>query len=82
MSLYCDHKATISIAHNSILHDKTMQIEVDRNFIKEKIQSGQICMPFLKTKDQLADLFTKRLGDPCFHKIVGKLGMSDTDIPA
>ncbi|CAH9115704.1 unnamed protein product, partial [Cuscuta europaea] len=34
MKLYCDNKATINIAHNPVLHDRTKHIEVDRHFIK------------------------------------------------
>lgn len=35
MSLYCDNKATISIAHNPIQHNRTKHIEMDCHFIKE-----------------------------------------------
>ena len=42
MVLYSDNKATISIAHNPVHHDKTKQEEVDRHFIKEKIKAAGI----------------------------------------
>lgn len=44
MKVYCDNKAAISIPHNLILHDGTKHIEVDKHFIKEKIESGLICL--------------------------------------
>ncbi|KAH9649138.1 hypothetical protein KPL70_025878 [Citrus sinensis] len=47
MKIYCDNKAAISIAHNPVLHDRTKHIEVDKHFIKEKIESGVICVPFV-----------------------------------
>lgn len=47
MSLYCDKKAAISIAHNPIQHDRTKHIEVDWHFLKEKLQIGLICTAFL-----------------------------------
>ena len=37
MILYCDNKAAINIAHNPIYHDWTKHVEVDRHFIKEKM---------------------------------------------
>jgi hypothetical protein len=37
MSLYYDNKATINIAHNPAQHDRTINIEIDRHFIKEKM---------------------------------------------
>ncbi|BBH03134.1 hypothetical protein Prudu_013918, partial [Prunus dulcis] len=39
MDLYCDNKATIAIAHNPVQHDRTKHVEVDRNFIKEKLDA-------------------------------------------
>ena len=49
IKLYCDNKSTISIAHNPIQHDKTKHIEIDRYFIKEKLEAWLICMSFVPT---------------------------------
>ncbi|RVW73428.1 Retrovirus-related Pol polyprotein from transposon RE1 [Vitis vinifera] len=38
MKLYCDNKSAINIAHNPIQHDRTKHIEIDRHFIKEKLE--------------------------------------------
>ena len=37
--LWCGNKSTINIANNSIQHDRTKHIEIDRFFIKEKLDS-------------------------------------------
>ena len=58
MKLYCDGKAAISIAHNRIQHDRTKHIEIDRHFIKEQIEVGEICLPFVPTTQQVADILT------------------------
>ena len=42
MRLYCDNKSAISIAHNPVQHDKTKHVEVDKYFIKEKLDKGMI----------------------------------------
>ena len=39
--------------------DKTKHVEVDKHFIKEKIEIGQIVTPFVSTKQQLADVYTR-----------------------
>ena len=37
-SVFCDNLVAISIAKNLIHHDKTKHVEIDRHFIKEKIE--------------------------------------------
>ena len=59
--MYCDNKAAIAIAHNPVLHDKTKHVEVDKPFIKEKIEKGLICMSYILTAEQIADVLTKGL---------------------
>ena len=72
MRLYCDNKSAISIAHNPVQHDRTKHIEVDRYFIKEKLDSGLICTPYVSTKGQLADILTKGLNKLFIEKIIGE----------
>ena len=80
--IYCDNKAAISIAHNPVLHDRTKHIEVDKHFIKEKIDAGVICIPYLPTTEQIADVLTKGLPKLQFNKLTDKLAMSDIFKPA
>ena len=75
MKLYCDNKSAISIIHNPVQHDTTKHVEVDRHFIKEKIESGLICTPYVPTNGQMADFLTKGLGSSIFRDITSKLGM-------
>ncbi|RVX16791.1 Retrovirus-related Pol polyprotein from transposon RE1 [Vitis vinifera] len=42
MKLYCDNKSAINIALNLIQHDRTKHIEIDRHFIKEKLEEGVV----------------------------------------
>ncbi|KAK8945162.1 hypothetical protein KSP39_PZI008022 [Platanthera zijinensis] len=79
--LYCDNKSAISIAHNPVQHDRTKHIEVDRHFIKENIERGIICTPFVPSNGQLADILTKGLSGNYFDRIVNKLGMFNITRP-
>ncbi|KAL5543170.1 hypothetical protein UlMin_010880 [Ulmus minor] len=64
MKLYYDNKTVINIAHNPVHHDKTKHVEIDRHFIKEKIESGEICIPLVTSGNQLANVLTKGLTQP------------------
>ncbi|KAJ7967937.1 Retrovirus-related Pol polyprotein from transposon TNT 1-94 [Quillaja saponaria] len=82
LMLYCDNIAAINIAHNPVQHDRTKHIEIDRHFIKEKLDSKLLCIPFVRSVNQLADVFTKGLGNCDFHPIVCKMGMRDIYAPS
>ena len=71
------NKSAINIAHNPIQHDKTKHIEIDRHFIKEKLEEGLVCMSYVPSGSQLADVLTKGLNSSNFHENVSKLGMED-----
>ena len=79
---YYDNKAAILIAHNPVLHDRTKHAEVDKHFIKEKIESGQICMTYVPKDEQVADILTKGLPRKQFEKLTSKLAMEDIFKPA
>jgi len=61
MRLYYNNKSTISITYNPVQHDRRKHVEVDRYFIKEKLDSGLICCSFVSSNDQLEDVLTKGL---------------------
>lgn len=77
MRLYCDNKSAINIAHNPIQHDQTKHIEMDRHFIKEKVESGLVCISYVPTGGQLEDVLTKGLSSGAFQDITSKLRMED-----
>jgi hypothetical protein len=49
LRLYFDNQATINIVRNHVQHDRTKHIEIDRHFIKEKIDEGALQVDFVKT---------------------------------
>ncbi|KAJ9688831.1 hypothetical protein PVL29_014468 [Vitis rotundifolia] len=82
MKVFYDNKVVIAIAHNLVLHDRTKHVEVDKHFIKEKLENGLIVMPYIPMLEQIADILTKGLPNKQFDDFVSKLAMNDIFKPA
>ncbi|RVW59121.1 Copia protein [Vitis vinifera] len=81
-SVEVEFRVVAHVAHNPILHDRTKHVEVDKHFIKEKIDNGLVCMTYIPTEEQVADVFTKGLHKRQFDFLVGKLALEDIFKPA
>jgi len=81
MSLACDNKSVISTAHNLVQHDRTKHVEIDRHFIKEKLDNGLIATEYIPSRLQLVDIFTKGLPTKQVEDLTCKLGMIDKHSP-
>ena len=74
--------AAISIAKNSVHHDRTKHVEIDRHFIKEKAKVGILSLIYTPTHLQVANVLTKALPRIKFEELTSKLGMIDIYSPA
>ncbi|KAI5332920.1 hypothetical protein L3X38_023049 [Prunus dulcis] len=82
MDLYCDNTSAIAIARNPVQHDRTKHVEVDRHFIKEKVDVEIVSFPFISFEYQLADVLKKAVSVTVFLNSLDKLGMRDIFTPA
>ena len=64
--LLCDNESAIKIAYNPVQHSKTKHIEIRHHFIRDHVKRGDIALSYVRTRDQLADIFTKPLDEERF----------------
>ncbi|CAL9012677.1 unnamed protein product [Prunus brigantina] len=81
MNLFCDNKAAIAIAQNPVQRDRTKHVEVDRHYIKQKLEAKVIQFPSIKSEDQLVDILTKVISSKAFHNSLDQLGIGDIYAP-
>jgi hypothetical protein len=82
MKLYYDNKVGIDISHNPVQHDRTKHIEVDRHFIKEKLDSCIISLPFVRSVEHVADILTKTVASKQFEEMLEKIEMTNIYVPS
>ena len=64
-----------------VQHDRTKHVEVDKIFIKEKLDLKIVELPKIKSKDQLVDILTNAVSYQAYSSFLGKLGMCDIYAP-
>ena len=57
--IYCDNMSTIAMTKNPVFHSRTKHIKLRHHFIRKLVQEEEIQLNFVKTNEQLADVFTK-----------------------
>nr|GEZ46881.1 hypothetical protein [Tanacetum cinerariifolium] len=73
--MYCDNKSAIGLCCNNVQHSRSKHIDIRYHFIKEQVENGVIELYFVNTEYQLANHFTKALGQDRIEFLTTKLGM-------
>ena len=71
----CDNISVISISKYPVQHSRTKNIDIRHHFLRDHAQKGDITLEFIRTEDQLIDIFTKPLNENQFVDIRRQLGV-------
>ncbi|PNX81433.1 retrovirus-related Pol polyprotein from transposon TNT 1-94 [Trifolium pratense] len=76
-----DNLSTVALAHNPILHSRTKHMELDIDFVRDKVISKQLIVQHVPAAEQLADPLTKPLSPCNFASIRHKLKLLSNPNP-
>ena len=73
--IFVDNKSALALAKNLVFHDRSKHIDTRYHFIRECIARKEVQLEFVKSQDQVADIFTKPLKHNTFYKLQALLRM-------
>jgi transposase InsO family protein len=71
--LFSDSAGAIAIVTNPGLRNKTKHVAVAYHYTQEQVQLGNVLITHVSGAENIADGFTKALGDKLFHKHFSKI---------
>jgi hypothetical protein len=81
IKLWCDSKLAISIANIPVQYDRTKHVEIDKFFIKEKLNSELLELSHVAIGNQVADCLTKEFSSIDLMRLCDKMGLMDIFCP-
>ena len=75
--IHCDNLSSIQLARNPVFHARTKHIEVHYHFVRERVLAGDIDLTYVRTDEQVADIFTKALGAEKLRRFRAMLGVQE-----
>ena len=75
--LLCDNESVVKLANNPVQHSHTKHIDIHHHFLRDHVAKNDISLEGVRTKDQLADIFTKPIDEAIFCRLRNELNVLD-----
>ena len=75
MVVYCDNSSAIDISKNPVQHSKTKHIEIRYHLIRDLVERKIVCLEYIPTERQNADIFTKPFDRSKFETLRQVIGV-------
>jgi len=73
MIIYSDNQAAGKMAQHDVDHERTKHIDIRHHFIRDEINNNEVIVKWIRTEQQIADIFTKMLHSPRFVSLRDRL---------
>jgi hypothetical protein len=67
--LLCDNESVVKIANNPVQHSRMKHIDIRHHFLRDHVARNAISLCGVRSKDQLANIFTKPLDESTFCRL-------------
>ncbi|KAG7553295.1 hypothetical protein ISN45_Aa06g038290 [Arabidopsis thaliana x Arabidopsis arenosa] len=78
--IFMDNKSAIALAKNPVFHDRSKHIDTRYHYIRECVNKKDVLLEYVKTHDQVVDIFTKPLKREDFIKMRSLLGVTKSSL--
>ena len=72
-TIFSDNQAAVSIAHHPEHHTRMKHINIAHHFLRDLVQDSVLNLVYIKTEDNLADIFTKPLPKKVHQDLMYKI---------
>ena len=70
-----DNKSAIALAKNLVFHDRSKHIDTRYHYTRECVTNKEVRLEYVRSHDQIADIFTKPLKFEDFTRLRNLLGI-------
>ena len=75
MCVLCGNTSAINLSKNPVQHSKSKHIEIRYHFIRDLVKDKVVCLEFIHTDNQKANIFTKPLDGLLFESLRKTIGV-------